>query len=70
MPNPVTFKIKILVDGKERVAEATAVSENRPHAMVLWLLTLCVTTRPFHCRQPPFSSPPRLPASDRYCQGK
>lgn len=28
MPNPVTFKIKILVDGKERVAEATAVSEN------------------------------------------
>lgn len=23
MPNPVTFKIKILVDGRERVVEAT-----------------------------------------------
>ena len=33
MPNPVTFKIKILVDGKERVAEATAVSENLASAM-------------------------------------
>ena len=28
MPNPVTFKIKILVDGRERVVEAAASSED------------------------------------------
>lgn len=33
MPNPVTFKIKILVDGKERVVEAAASSEDLASAI-------------------------------------